>query len=195
MTEKPENKSKASHVVVFVQARMGSTRLPGKVMKKILGREIVLWQIDRIKKARTVGGVVVITSVKKEDDAIAELCIKNHIDFYRGDPLDLLDRHYQASKKFKADFVVKIPSDCPLTDPKIIDAVIGLWKNNPSKYDYVSNYHPPTFPDGMDVEGCTFKVLELAWKEAKKPHEREHTFPYIWDNPDRFRIGNLLNKH
>lgn len=195
MSGKAGKKSGNPRVVVFVQARMGSIRLPSKVIKKVLGREIILWQIGRIKKAHMVDDVAVITSTKKEDDVIADLCRKNGVDFYRGSPLDLLDRHYQAAKKFKADFVVKIPSDCPLTDPKVIDSVLGLWKNNPGKYDYVSNYHPPTFPDGMDVEGCTFKVLETAWNEAKKPHEREHTFPYIWDNPDRFRVGNFLNRH
>lgn len=172
---------------------MGSTRLPGKVLKKIVGREILLYQIDRICQAKSPHQVAVIISINPDDDAIEALCKKDSIPVYRGSEFDLLDRHYQAARIFNADFVVKIPSDCPLTDPRIIDSVVELWKNHQDKYDYVSNYHPPTFPDGLDVEGCTFEVLETAWREAKKPHEREHTFPFIWDQPDRFRIGNIAN--
>lgn len=180
-------------IVVFIQARMGSSRLPGKVLKKILGKEVLLHQVERIKKAKTVSEVVIITSTKTEDDAIENLCITNNMKVYRGSENNLLDRHYQAAIKFGADFIVKIPSDCPLSDPKIIDEVISLWINSPDKYDYVSNYHPATFPDGLDVEGCPFYILETAWKEAKKDIEREHTFPFIWDNPERFRIGNIEN--
>ena len=180
-------------VVVFVQARMGSTRLPGKIMRNILGKPVLLHHIPRIRRAKTVDEVVVITTTSTTDDIIAVLCAENNIPSYRGSELDLLDRHYQAAKKYKADFVVKIPSDGPLTDPAIIDEVLELWLKNPDKYDYVSNYHPPTFPDGLDVEGCPFPILEIAWKEAKKPHEREHTFPFIWDHPERFNIGNVVN--
>jgi spore coat polysaccharide biosynthesis protein SpsF len=180
-------------VVVFVQARLGSTRLPAKVLREVLGKELLLHEIERIRKAKSVDEVVVITTTKKEDDRIANLCKKNDIPYFRGSEKDLLDRHYQAAKKFKADFVVKIPSDCPIVDPKIIDEVINLWLNNQDKFDYVSNYHEPTFPDGLDVEGCPFLILEIAWREAKKTHEREHTFPFIWDNPKRFRLGNIEN--
>lgn len=185
--------SKKPKVVVFIQARLGSTRLPGKVMKKVLGKELLLRMFDRVKRAKTVDEIVVITSTNKDDNLIYELCQKNNIKCYRGSENDLLDRHYQAAKIYKADFVVKIGSDCPLADPNIIDEVINLWLNNQDKYDYVSNYHPPTFPDGLDVEGCPFSILETAWKEAKEAHEREHTFPFIWDNPKKFRIGNITN--
>ena len=186
---------KKPNIVVFVQARVGSTRLPAKVLKKINGKEILLYLVDRIKTAKTIDLVVVITSTSKQDDTIANLCSKNSISYYRGDEYDLLVRHYMAAKKFNADFVVKIPSDSPLSDPSIIDKVINLWVKNPEKYDYVSNYHPPTFPDGLDVEGCPIEILELAWKNAKKDYEREHTFPYIWDNPKAFKIGNIRNKY
>jgi len=180
-------------IVVFVQTRMGSGRLPGKVLKEVLGRPILLHQIERIKRARLPNEVVVITTTQPDDDAVAKLCEEHSIPCFRGSETDLLDRHYQAAKKFEADFVAKIGSDCPLTDPAVIDEVLGLWKKNPKEYDYVSNYHPPTFPDGLDAEGSPFSILEVAWKEAKKPHEREHTFPFIWDQPERFRIGNVEN--
>lgn len=180
-------------IVVFVQTRTGSTRFPGKVLKEVLERPILLHQIERIKRAKLPNDVVVITTTKPSDDAIAELCTRNSVPCFRGSENDLLDRHFKAAQQFAADFVVKIPSDCPLSDPAIIDEVLGLWKNNADAYEYVSNYHPPTFPDGLDVEGCPMPILELAWHEAKKKHEREHTFPFIWDNPQRFRIGNVEN--
>lgn len=189
-----ENENKKPRIIVFVQARMGSTRLPGKALKKVLGKELLLFQIERIRRAKTIDDVVVITSTKEEDGQIYDLCAANNIKCYRGSENDLLDRHYQAAKIYGADFVVKIPSDCPLTDYSVIDRVINFWLENKNQYDYVSNYHPPTFPDGLDVEGCPFDILETAWKEAKNTHEREHTFPFIWDNPKRFRIGNVTNK-
>ena len=185
--------AKKPRVVVFVQARMENTRLPGKIMRPILDKPVLLHHLPRIRRAKMVDEVVVITTTHNAEDPIAELCKRNNIPFYRGSELDLLDRHYQAAKEFQADFVVKIPSDSPLTDPKIVDEVIGLWQSNSDRYDYVSNYHPPTFPDGLDVEGSTFGALEIAWQEAQKPHEREHTFPFIWDQPTRFRIGNVTN--
>lgn len=188
-----ENQIKKPKIIVFVQARIGSTRLPGKVLKKVLNKELLIYEVERIKRAKKVDDVVVITSTNKEDNLIYDLCQSNNIKCHRGSENDLLDRHYQAAKMYQADFVVKIPSDCPLVDPNIIDEVINLWLDNQDKYDYVSNYHPPTFPDGLDVEGCPFSILETAWKEAKETHEREHTFPFIWDHPQRFRIGNITN--
>src|SRR5690349_472668 len=116
-------------IVVFVQARMGSTRLPKKVLMTVLDKPILVHQIERIRKAKTVDQVVVITTTKPEDDPIVELCKQHNVDVFRGSELDLLDRHYHAAKEYKADFVVKIPSDCPLSDPALIDEVIGLWKN------------------------------------------------------------------
>lgn len=179
--------------LVCVQARVGSTRLPRKILMEALGKPLLLHQIERIKRAVNVDKVVVITSTKKQDDLIEGVCKDAQIECFRGSELDLLDRHYKTAIEYDAKFIVKIPSDCPLVDPNIIDSVISLWEKNKNLYDYVSNYHPPTFPDGLDVEGCTFESLELAWHHAKKPHEREHTFPYIWDQPDKFRVGNLLN--
>jgi len=144
-------------VVILIQARTANTRFPGKVLKKILGKEVLLYVVKRAHMARFVDRVVVITSNRNEDNAIVSLCRREHIDCFRGSENDLLDRHYRAAKKYGADFVVKIPSDQPLIDPQIIERVIGLWLKNRGKYDYVSNYHPPTFPDGLDVEGCRFQ--------------------------------------
>ncbi|MEL7372054.1 MAG: acylneuraminate cytidylyltransferase, partial [Myxococcota bacterium] len=103
----------------------------------------------------------------------------------------LLDRHYQAAKELKPDAVVKIPSDCPLIDPGVIDGVLEHYHAHAEVFDFVSNLHPPSYPDGNDVEVMAWSSLETAWKEATKPHEREHTTPFIWDQPNRFRIGNM----
>jgi len=180
-------------VVVFIQARMGSSRLPGKVMMKINDRPIISYQIERIKRAKEVDEVVVITTNKQQDKQIVNFCIENNINYFAGSESDLLDRHYQAAKKFEADFVIKIPSDSPFSDPEIIDNLVATWRKNESLIDYISNYHPPTFPDGLDVEGASFDVVKDAWKNADKDFEREHTFPYIWDSPDKYRIWNVEN--
>ncbi|MFH1197886.1 MAG: glycosyltransferase family protein [bacterium] len=178
-------------VITVVQARMSSTRLPGKVMLLAAGKPLLLLMIERMKQAVKTGKVIVATSTNYEDDAIEKLCVENKIDFFRGHPTDLLDRHYWAGKKLKADAVVKIPSDCPLIDPKIIDRVIDHYITNFDEYDYVSNLHPATYPDGNDVEIMSFEALKTAWENANQNFEREHTTPYIWTHPEMFKIGNI----
>ena len=120
-----------------------------------------------------------------------DVCRENKINFFRGHPLDLLDRHYKAALEYKADVVVKIPSDCPLICPDVIDNVLDYYIENKSKFDFVSNLHPATHPDGNDVEVIPVEILKAAWEEAKQDFEREHTTPFIWDHPERFRIGNV----
>lgn len=177
------------NIVTVIQARSGSSRLPRKVMLYLLGAPLLLRMIERVKASRLAGTIVVATTTEKEDDPIELLCKEYNLNCYRGSNLDLLDRHYQAAKIFGADAVVKIPSDVPLIDPKVIDKVLQVFRDN--DYDYVSNLHPATYPDGNDVEVMKFAALEKAWQEAIKPFEREHTTPYIWENPDRFRIANV----
>jgi spore coat polysaccharide biosynthesis protein SpsF len=179
------------NIVVIVQARTGSTRLPGKILKKMLDKPILSLQMERMLAAKLPTKVVVATTHLKEDDPIEQLCISNDYDLFRGHPNDLLDRHYQAAKHFEADVAVKIPSDCPLIDPNVIDKVIQFYLDYQDTYDFVSNLHPPTYPDGNDVEVIPIKVLKKAWKHAEKNFELEHTTPYIWDRPKKFRIGNV----
>jgi len=164
-------------------------------MNKIGKKEIFLVQLDRMKPAESIDRVVVITTTKKRDGDIVKLCQKHKIIYFRGSENDLLDRYYKAAKKFKAELVVKIPSDEPLIDPVVIDQVVGEMHSNLDKYDYVGNLRPPTFPDGMDVEVMTFKTLETMWKNGKEQHEREHLTPYIWAHPDQFRVGNVANEY
>ena len=147
---------------------------------------------ERVAASKLKDTIVIATTTDKADDKVEELCKEFKIDFYRGHPTDLLDRHYQAAKMFNADAVVKIPSDCPLIDKDIIDRVLDYFINNSSKYDYVSNLHPATYPDGNDVEVMSISALENAWKNSKRELEREHTTPYFWENPDKFKIGNVV---
>lgn len=176
-------------IITVVQARFSSTRLPGKVLLPILEKPILIRMIERVRKAKFVGQLVIATSINSDDDQIEKLCNEYNLECYRGSLTDLLDRHYQVGLKYNADAVVKIPSDCPLIDPSIIDKVIKNFTEN--NYDYVSNLHPATYPDGNDVEIFSFNALEKAWKEATKNFEREHTTPYFWENQNLFKLGNV----
>ena len=176
-------------VVTVVQARTGSSRLPNKIMMDILGKPLLIRMAERVQASLKKGLVIVATTTDNQDDIVEKLCKDYRLPCFRGDALDLLDRHYQAAKSVGAEIVVKIPSDCPLIDPKVIDQVLSYFLE--SDFDYVSNLHPATYPDGNDVEAMTFEALEKAWKSAKRPLEREHTTPYIWENADQFKIGNV----
>ena len=171
---------------------MGSTRLPGKVMLPLSGAPLILRMYERVSFSKAAGRIVVAITDDNADDKLYKYLLQNDIETFRGNSLDLLDRHYQTAKKFNTDAVVKIPSDCPIIDPKIIDKVILYYINNIKKFDFVSNLHPPSYPDGNDVEVMSFAALENSWINAKKDFEREHTTPYFWENPDKFAIGNVL---
>jgi spore coat polysaccharide biosynthesis protein SpsF len=177
--------------LVVVQARTGSSRLPGKVLRSLAGVPLLERMIERLRAARTPFELVVATTGRAEDDPIEELARRLCVPSFRGHPTDLLDRHYRAAEAKGADVVVKIPSDCPLIDPAVIDRVLGRFLVDPERYDIVSNLHPATWPDGNDVEVMRFSALETAWREAAAPWEREHTTPFLWDQPGRFRVGNV----
>jgi spore coat polysaccharide biosynthesis protein SpsF len=179
------------NIVIIIQARTGSARFPNKIMQPILGRPVLSLMIERVQHSKYSSDLIIATTFESNDDEIVNLCKKENVNFYRGHSTDLLDRHYQLSVQGNADIVVKIPSDCPLIDFNIIDRVIDFYLQHHTEYNYVSNLHPPTYPDGNDVEVIPFNILQTAWKEASKSFEREHTTPFIWDNPERFRIGNV----
>lgn len=178
-------------ILVIMQARMGSSRFPNKVMLPVAGKPILLRQAERIGHAQTPFEFVVATTTTTSDQPIRDLCEREGLACFSGHPMDLLDRHYQAALEYKSDAVVKIPSDCPLIDPAIIDKVMRYYLDHCGEYDYVSNLHPATYPDGNDVEVMSFAALEMAWNFAGKDFEREHTTPYLWERPDEFRIGNV----
>lgn len=178
-------------MLVVVQARTGSSRLPRKILMPLQGKPLLQRMLERVQAATTPFDLVVATTYEPEDDAVRTLCRSLQVDCFSGHPTDLLDRHYRAAVERRADVVVKIPSDCPLIDPAVIDRVLGFFLQHHNEYDYVSNLHPATYPDGNDVEVMTMETLTTAWREATRDFEREHTTPFIWERPERFRIGNV----
>lgn len=156
----------------------------------IAGQPMLLRVTERVKKAKSIYCVAVITSTHESDDAI-ELCCggKNNIPCFRGNLYDVLDRYYQAARYYNADAIVRITADCPLLDPGIVERVVQTFLRN--SYDYVSNTLECTYPDGLDTEILAFAALDKAWKEARLRSEREHVTAYIYNHPELFRLGNV----
>jgi spore coat polysaccharide biosynthesis protein SpsF len=177
--------------VVVVQARVGSTRLPGKVLRRLGGRSLLERMLERLSYATVPDAVVVATTTDVADDAIHAVVTGAGFRCLRGHPSDLLDRHRQVARALRADVVVKVPSDCPLIDPRVVDRVLRAHLEADGKVDYTSNLHPESYPDGSDVEVMSADALEVAWREADRPHEREHTTPFLWDQPARFALQNV----
>lgn len=180
-------------IVAIVQARMTSERLPRKVLMNILEKPVLWHVVTRLNGSELIEKVVVATTTNETDIPIIRFCDEMGIGVYAGSEENVLDRYYKAASHFSATVIVRITADCPLIDPKIVDRVIQYYLENKDKFDYVSTNHPTTFPDGLDTEVFSFEALEKAWKNAKKQYEREHVTPYIWDQPEKFRIGNVEN--
>lgn len=175
--------------VCIIQARMGSTRLPGKVMLDLCGKTVLEHVIQRVKRVKNIDEIVIATTIDKKDDVIVEEAMKCGVKVFRGSEEDVLSRYYYAAKENKADVVVRITSDCPLIDQEITQKTIDYYLINKDKFDYVSNTLERTFPRGLDTEVFSFKVLEKAFNEAILQRDREHVTPYIWDNPEMFNLG------
>ena len=180
-----------ARILVVLQARMGSTRLPGKVLLPLSGAPLLARMIERVRAAITPFDLAVATTWEAADEPVRALCREIGVACVSGHPTDLLARHRQAALERRAEVVVKIPSDCPLIDPGVIDRVLGFYLENAGRYDYVSNLHPESYPDGNDVEVLPLAVVETAWREAERPFEREHTTPFVWERPERFRLANV----
>ena len=183
-------------IIAIVQARMGSSRLPKKSLMDIEGKTALEFMIDRVRKSDLIDDIVIATTVNQEDDVIADLCINNQINCYRGSENDVLDRYYQSAKKYKAKIVVRLTSDCPLIDPDLIDETINIFINK--KVDYASNAVPPEkkkYPDGSDVEVFSFDALKKSWIETTDLKDREHVTFYMWDKRDNFNTIMLDNDH
>jgi spore coat polysaccharide biosynthesis protein SpsF len=178
-------------IIAIIQARMGSTRLPGKVMKKISNKPLLYYVVERVKKSKYVEKIVIATTDKEEDNIIEEYAGELNVECFRGSEKDVLDRYYKAAKKYNAQVVARITADCPLLDPQIMDNVIELFLKE--KCDYATNTMPATFPDGLDVEVLSFRALEKAWKNAILESDREHVTSYIRRHPEIFTIKNLKN--
>lgn len=179
MVEPMNVKTNKTNIVALIQARMGSTRLPGKVMKPITGRPMLDIQLERLKTSRLIHSIVVATTDQPQDEIIVDYCRDHQIRCTQGDEANVLKRFYEAAQIAKADIVIRLTADCPIIDPAIVDETIKYYLDHSSEYDYVSNVHPRTYPRGMDVEVFSFSALEKAYKEAKSVHELEHVTPYI----------------
>lgn len=179
------------NTVIIVQARMTSSRLPGKVLKKVMDKTLLEYQIERLRRVRSANGLVVATTTNSSDEPIIEECGRLGINVFRGSEEDVLSRYYTAASEFGASDVVRVTSDCPLIDPEIMDKVIQYYQQNRNKFDYVSNTLERTYPRGMDTEVFSFKVLKEAFQEAKSQSEREHVTPFFYRNPHRFRLASV----
>jgi len=173
--------------LALIQARMGSSRFPGKVLEDLWGRPMLWHVVNRVRKAKRVGKVVVATTDLAVDDPIARFCEREGFGVFRGSEQDVLDRFYQAARSAEADVVVRITADCPLIDPSVIDRVLRRFERGDC--DYASNILRYTYPDGLDTEVFSFVALERAWREARKPSEREHVTPYL--RTEKFRTANV----
>jgi spore coat polysaccharide biosynthesis protein SpsF (cytidylyltransferase family) len=177
------------NVVAIIQGRMGSSRLPGKVMAEIAGKPMLFHVVNRVRRARKVTLVAVATSTHASDDAIADFCVKESIPFFRGSEQDVLDRFYRTAKHFQADIIVRLTADCPLHDPDVIDCTIDLLQQGDA--DFVSGGMKTTYPDGLDAAAFYMTVLEEAWLQANLTSEREHVTPYIHNHPEKFRVKTI----
>lgn len=176
-------------ILGIIQARLSSSRLPGKVLKEILGESLISHQIKRIKRCESLDNLIVATSIDASDDPLESECVRLGVPFFRGSLDDVLDRFYQAACKWNPDHILRFTGDCPLSDPKLIDSLVDSYLKG--QFDYSSNSLPPSLPDGLDAEIFRFQTLERAWKEAKLPSEREHVTPYIYKHPEIFRLGRF----
>lgn len=178
--------------IAIIQARISSTRLPGKVLMPLAGISVLEHVIARVRRSEKVSDVIVATSTKKNDLRIAEFCEKFNVKVFCGSEEDVLDRFYQASRLSDPAHIVRITADCPMIDPKIIDIIVD--RHLKGGLDYTSNTIRPTYPDGEDAEVFKMSVLDNAWKNAKLPSEREHVTPYIRNNPQVFKLFNVEYK-
>lgn len=212
MSKAIDDSRKRLRILAFVQARLSSKRLPGKVLLGIGGEPMLVRVVERARRAKTVDEVVVVTTIDPPDEAIERLCQERGYSCYRGSMQDVLDRYYQAARLFGADVIVRLTADCPVIDGHVIDEAVNAFLGRPAgvgepftgriediPFDFAANRLPPpwkrTYPIGLDTEVCTFPVLELAWKEARHPHQREHVMPFFYEDladagktAPRFRI-------
>jgi spore coat polysaccharide biosynthesis protein SpsF len=176
-------------IIAIIQARMGSTRLPGKALMDMEGRTVLARVVSRLRRATRIDEIAVATTNSADDDVIVRECSRLNISSFRGSENDVLDRYYQAARVFTADAVVRITSDCPVIDPGLVDETIGLFLRKQA--DYTSNTFSPIYPRGLDVEVFTIAALEKAWRDARKPYEREHVTPYFYEHPELFQLVSL----
>jgi|APFre7841882724_1041349.scaffolds.fasta_scaffold00454_13 spore coat polysaccharide biosynthesis protein SpsF len=194
----------SDHILAIIQARMSSSRLPGKVLQDVAGKPIIHHMLDRVQNAKSLDGIVVATTTDPSDDVLENFCKQLAVPCFRGNLPDVLDRCYQAATNFQADVIVRLTADCPLIDPEVLDLTMAVFLGQsllnvmpiPSQlpgnhspvtipFDFAANRLPPpwkrTLPIGLDVEVCSFESLQHAWKAAHETYQREHVMPYLYE--------------
>lgn len=177
--------------MIISQARVGSSRLPGKVLKRVLDKPLLEFQIERLRRVKLADEVVIATTTKDVDQPIVDLCNRLSVPCFRGSEEDVLARFYGAAKNHRADVIVRVTSDCPIIDPQVLDQVIQYYIDHQSQYDYVSNCLERSYPRGMDAEVFSFTVLAEAFQKATERPEREHVTSFIYRNPQFYRLANV----
>lgn len=168
---------------------MGSSRLPGKVLIDLGGETVLARVVHRLRRSILMHQIVVATSVSEKDDAVVSDCDRISVQCFRGSEHDVLDRFYRCAETCAATVVVRITADCPVIDAKLVDATIQAFLDDPC--DYASNALAPTYPRGLDVEAFTMAALSRAWRDARKPYEREHVTPFLYEHPELFRLVSV----
>lgn len=174
--------------VIIVQARMTSTRLPGKVLKTVLGKPLLEYQIERLRRIKSADEIVIATTINDTDQPIVDLCERLSVSYFRGSEDDVLARYHGVAKKYNADIVIRITSDCPVIDPMVCEEAITYFLENQSQYDYV---RLEQYPRGLDTEVFSFNVLDECFREATDKPDREHVTPFIYRHPMRYRIKHI----
>ncbi|WYL96988.1 MAG: glycosyltransferase family protein [Gloeotrichia echinulata IR180] len=177
--------------VIIIQARMTSTRLPGKVLKKVMDKPLLEYQIERLQRVKLADAIVIATTTNDTDLPIIELCSRLSVPYFRGSEENVLARYHGSAKAYHADVIVRVTSDCPLIDPQVIDLIIQFYRDFSDKYDYVSNTLERSYPRGLDTEIFSFSVLNQAFLEATQPSDQEHVTPFIYRHPERYHIAQV----
>ena len=180
-------------ILCIIQARMGSTRLPGKILEKIDDeKKIIDFVVEQLKNSKKIKKIIVAIPNLNKDDVSYKYLISKNICVFRGSPDNVLDRYYKCAKKENYPIIVRITADNPLIDPEIVDRVIEKFESG--DFDYVANTHPRTFPYGTEVEVFSFKGLERIWNQADTDFDKEHVTPYFYNHPEKFRLGNVAQQ-
>lgn len=178
-------------VAAIIQARMGSKRLPKKILTDIAGKPMLWHVVNRLKHSELIDNIIIATSRNSRDDAVEKFCRSNKIKFFRGSEKDVLDRYYRTAGFYKINSIVRITADCPLIDPVVADKVISKFMK--SRCDLASNAINRTYPRGLDTEVFSFLSLEKCRKHAKKKYQREHVTPWLYENPKSFKLCSVKN--
>ncbi|SDK04055.1 cytidylyltransferase domain-containing protein [Sediminibacillus albus] len=181
-------------VIAIIQARMGSTRLPGKIMKKVMNKTLLEYELEQVKRAALIDQIVVATTKNKTDDIIIDLCKQLSIPAFRGSEEDVLSRYYEAATEYKGDVIVRLTSDCPLIDPLVIDKVVREYLKNQKNYDYVSNTIERTYPRGMDTGVLSYRTLKEINRYATSDSDREHVTSYLYRVPGKYKTLAVKNE-